>query len=561
MGPMDAFTDPDVETLVVMSAAQVGKSEFENNCMGYIVDQEPGPALVVYPTEREMKKTMRNRLHPMFRSSPALRDRILGGPDCLGLDELHFDRCTFYSGWSNSPATLASTPCRYVFYDEVNKFPRFSGNDASPWKLGEKRTRTFRGRRKIVGVSTPTRWKEGIHAEFIRTNQQRYWVPCPKCGRYQELDFFKGVKWPEEATGEEIVAGRLAWYQCQHCEEKLVDEQKPRMLMAGKWCPKGCEIDEKGEIQGDIPPKRRSGFQISGLLSPWVSYSEFAAEFLDSKSDPERFFDFITGGLGLPWKEKEEEVSDTLIRKREKPYQPRVVPKWAKVLTCGVDVQAGHFWFAVRAWGSRARSALVDCGMLTTVSGGSLADEWAPVASLLRGSYPIEDTPGGMKISRMCVDAGDRQEEVLSFTRKNRPVTIGTKGSGNLKGPIAPATKIPGLLLFRANHWKDRLWRHITTNDDEPGEWWVFEGVGEEYRKHMTAEHRVRDKNGYPKWVPVVDGRPNHLWDCEVLNGIAADGLGVSYLDDDSEPAITDEQRKPRRERKSWLKRLDERFQ
>ncbi len=47
-GPMDAFTDPKVDHIVVWAASQVGKSEFINNAIGYI----PRPWFnTVYPTD------------------------------------------------------------------------------------------------------------------------------------------------------------------------------------------------------------------------------------------------------------------------------------------------------------------------------------------------------------------------------------------------------------------------------------------------------------------------------------------------------------------------------
>lgn len=43
--PMDAFTDPKVRHIVMVAASQVGKSEFLNNCIGYIIDEDPGSNL------------------------------------------------------------------------------------------------------------------------------------------------------------------------------------------------------------------------------------------------------------------------------------------------------------------------------------------------------------------------------------------------------------------------------------------------------------------------------------------------------------------------------------
>jgi len=72
-GPMDAFSDHEVEVLVMCFGAQMGKTEALLNALGYLIDQDPGPVLAVYPSERDVEKMTRNRIHPMLVSSPALR--------------------------------------------------------------------------------------------------------------------------------------------------------------------------------------------------------------------------------------------------------------------------------------------------------------------------------------------------------------------------------------------------------------------------------------------------------------------------------------------------------
>ena len=53
---MDTFTDPKVRHTVMVAASQVGKSEVLNNCIGYIIDQDPGSILFVHPTTIDAKE-------------------------------------------------------------------------------------------------------------------------------------------------------------------------------------------------------------------------------------------------------------------------------------------------------------------------------------------------------------------------------------------------------------------------------------------------------------------------------------------------------------------------
>jgi len=45
-GVMDAFADPFVSDITIMSSTQVGKTESMNNMLGYLIDQDPGPTLL-----------------------------------------------------------------------------------------------------------------------------------------------------------------------------------------------------------------------------------------------------------------------------------------------------------------------------------------------------------------------------------------------------------------------------------------------------------------------------------------------------------------------------------
>lgn len=47
---MDAMCDATVEAVVIMSSAQIGKTEIINNIIGYHVHLDPAPILLLQPT-------------------------------------------------------------------------------------------------------------------------------------------------------------------------------------------------------------------------------------------------------------------------------------------------------------------------------------------------------------------------------------------------------------------------------------------------------------------------------------------------------------------------------
>jgi Bacteriophage tail assembly protein len=75
-GIMDSVSDPAVESVVVMSCAQVGKTEIVNNIIGYHMHQSPSPMLVVQPTLDMAQTWSKDRLSPMLRDTPVLKELV-----------------------------------------------------------------------------------------------------------------------------------------------------------------------------------------------------------------------------------------------------------------------------------------------------------------------------------------------------------------------------------------------------------------------------------------------------------------------------------------------------
>ena len=112
---MDAMGDPAVPTVVFMASSQIGKTEMTLNLVGYHVDQDAAPILVLQPTLEIAKAWSKDRLAPMFRDSPAFRGKI------AEVRTRDSDNTLLHKGFigghitiagSNSPASLASWMAR-----------------------------------------------------------------------------------------------------------------------------------------------------------------------------------------------------------------------------------------------------------------------------------------------------------------------------------------------------------------------------------------------------------------------------------------------------------------
>ena len=73
---MDVVLDRNIESIVLMSSSQIGKTEILNNILGYYISQDPCPVLVMQPTLEMARTWSKDRLNPMLRSSDVLKGKV-----------------------------------------------------------------------------------------------------------------------------------------------------------------------------------------------------------------------------------------------------------------------------------------------------------------------------------------------------------------------------------------------------------------------------------------------------------------------------------------------------
>ena len=182
VGIMNELLAYETEEIDFVKPTQVGGTESLLNMLGYVIQQDPSPTLVVYPSDDLAESIVVNRIQPMLRASQPLRERWHEN-DSTKL-ELQFDGMYLNLVGSNSPSKLASKAIRFLFLDEVDKFPGASKKEADPISLARERTKTFRNR-KIFMTSTPTLKTGHIWEAMEDADQVRhYFVPCPHCGKF-----------------------------------------------------------------------------------------------------------------------------------------------------------------------------------------------------------------------------------------------------------------------------------------------------------------------------------------------------------------------------------------
>ena len=545
-GIMDAFSDDRIEEIVFIKPTQVGGTESILNILGYIVDQDPSSTLVVYPSDTLAEDISKNRIQPMLRATKPLAEKFR--EDDSKLLALQFDNMYIPLTGANSAASLSSKPIRFVLLDEVDKYPPRSGGgkEADPISLARERTNTFSYNKKIFITSTPTLKTGAIWREWEScTRQLFFYVPCPHCGRMQRLRFHQ-LKFPKEGSKTERSAA--AYYECPYCQGKISDADKHKMLQLGQWM-------NEGETEGMRVSPKKTGFALNAIYSPWLSFADVAYKWLDAQGDQEKMQNFVNSWLGEPWEDVGSTAGAQKVLDNRGVYTRGMVPDWAQIITCGVDVQQNCLYYTVDAWGQGKKIYNIDHDCIPGVDFNTLWD-------VINQTY--YDAKGrDWYIDLALIDSGDQTDQVYDFCYVHNPLTVPVKGSST---PIPARYRVSAiqregsaargmnLIICDGSYYKTMIYAKINAVD---GSWQVFDGVDQEYCEQITNEHKVFErKNGVGSWVwrPKTSGAPNHYLDCEVYAACAADLLGAfALLEDPPEPAAEESTYQREEEDENWF--------
>src|SRR5262245_59271126 len=140
----DLSVDSPVQRVVFKKCAQIGASELGNCWLGYLVDQAPGPILLVQPTVELAKRYSKQRIDTLFDSSDRLRDRV---KPARARDSGNTVLMKEFAGGvivitgANSAVGLRSMPVRFLFLDEVDAYLGDVESEGDPVALAEARSR------------------------------------------------------------------------------------------------------------------------------------------------------------------------------------------------------------------------------------------------------------------------------------------------------------------------------------------------------------------------------------------------------------------------------------
>lgn len=295
-----AAIDPAVRAVALMMPSQVGKSFKISIIVTWHIDQSPGDILFIHPSQAVRDRFGREKLSPVVLGVPGIKAKIrTNNRGTLPANGFAFRGGAMTVSTAGSVGGTTGATSRLVIADEVDLY---QGGGSTLSSL-EQRTASIPNAKMIV-ASTPTIKSESvIEAEYARTDQREWQVPCPICGAIQPLDLWDAV------TPDGI--------QCRHCPAIWDEDTRRQAIMFGHW-----------QITNEAHEPGRVGFHMTQLasLNTALERTRLSAAGYGAR-------DIATQIMAEPYEDVEIEApKPEQVKKAIRPFLPRYY-------SVGVDVQ------------------------------------------------------------------------------------------------------------------------------------------------------------------------------------------------------------------------------
>lgn len=547
--PMDAITDTHTRKVVLMWGSQMGKTTgLILNTIGYYMQNDPSPMMALNPTVEMGETFSKNRLSPMLRDTPTLRELTSQRSRDRNntIQEKQFPGGYIAIQGANSPAALASRPIRILLADEIDRYPASAGMEGDPLLLAETRMTAFWNSKEVV-TSTPTiRGFSKIETEYEHSTQEMWTVPCPRCGKYQGL-VWKKIVFDPEAFREGT--DRTVRCRCEFCGE-AAEEQEWRAGFG------------KGKYMARFPRRKTRGFFANALASTFTTWEKIVEEFLQARDEAkngnrEPLKAWTNTKMTETWDEDGVQVDETDLMERAEEYAAQV-PQGVMYLTCAVDTQDDRFEYEVVGWGQGKESWGIEKGAIF----GDLKekDVWRRLDENLMRTFLREDGVE-LHLSATCIDSGGHFTlEVYRFCKERWTRNVwAVKGKGGMDVPfISNPTKNNRVKveLFTLGVDVGKVLVYDRLKIEKPGPGYchfpVGRGYDENYFKGLTAEKRIvtyKKGRATTAWVLKNQGfRRNEPLDIRNYNTAA---MEIAKL------PLDPEEKKPRKKKARRVRNLE----
>lgn len=525
---MDAFTQDEVNRVVVKSSAQVGKSEVLLNIVGRFAHVDPCTVMIIQPTLEMAQDFSKSRLSKMIADTKILTP-LFGAYKSRDANQTILSK--FFTGGrlvlagANSTAGLASRPIRILLCDEVDRYPPTTA-EGDPVDLAAKRTTSY-WNKKIGLFSTPT--NEGasrIDIEYNLGTQEEWRHQCPNCAEFSTLDYRQmqvDYRQTKDDAGNKIVIVNSVKWRCPYCGFEF-DE------LTMKAAPQKYVAQNPDALKNGI-----RSFWLNGFSSPWLTWTEIMREWLEARGNASREAVVCNTRFGLSYKLAGFYDDENIFLERREDYDGEL-PSGVLLLTAAVDVQQNRLEYEIVGWAD----GFERWGILRGLVRGepNRLETWQALDRVLDRPYRFSNgTP--MTVARTFVDSGYATTAVYDYCHANmRRGRFPIKGKAGAGLPLLyryghPKQTNVILTILGVDNGKQEVMSNLGLTEHGAGymhfprddEYLGVRGYDSIYFKQLLSEQKVIRKSGgvlYEVWEPVTEKTRNESLDLAVYSLAAA---------------------------------------
>jgi phage terminase large subunit GpA-like protein len=530
--PLNCINDSRVRTIVFMSPSRVGKTEgLLLNAEGYWMHHDPGPMMHLRPTLDDAKLFSRERHSSFIEETPVLRELMEDrGSTRDGDNTLLYKKFlggyTYFTG-ANSPRGLIAQDFQRLLADEIDAYPVNAGGYGDPLDLANVRLRNYEieGLAQSIFTSSPTIKcqvpplpnQSRIEMAYNSGDQRRLFVPCMRCGEFQEI-LWSSIVWTE--LGREA---KDACFVCPICKGINEEDEKPEMLAHCEWRAHAPFVDT-------------ASFWLWGTYSPWITWGGMAKELTEAyrAKSYEKYQVWCNSTWGWPWEEGEG-IDEKEISYHREDY-PAPVPAGVLLLTAGADTHPDRIEVEILGTGLEEETWSIAYKVFYGDPNQYPSPIWDDFEDFLLTRWQHE-LGVEMQVSGLLIDsAGGCTDGVYKFTKANEHrrwfASIGASKPGRPIAPKKPSRVGPmraKLFTIGTEAAKDKASAALRVQNTRP------KGMPEggpgychfpityppDYFKQLASEKRVPHVHlGFHvwRWVTIKAGARNEPWDCRVYN-------------------------------------------
>ena len=533
-----------VREVVILKAAQVGLTKCLFNVVGYTMAEKPCPIGFYLPSPDSVKSYAGGHFAKWLDAQEALDGIVAKEVSSDGKSSMA--RKVFTGGILNFlsaslPRDIASHSLRLILCDEYDSFPDKVKNEGFATDLIRNRAKEYSDA-VLVFSSTPrgTYEESKTWALYKESDQSRFMVKCPHCGKLQYLDHKQfRVREPYQESGME----------CIDCNKLMLEHHKSEMLRNGHWRPNPKAQGRPG-VRGYYLPAFYS-------TSPTVSWPAIARMRDDAGFDKEKLTAFINTTVGLPAssaRESDLKPHEIIAAAKGSDYTTAQDPRTDRIdnsislITVGCDLQSSKTKgrLEISVWGfSRTHDFLLNNYV---IEGDPASDSlWDGLEAATNVTYVSADGKKHVRPHYVFIDCGDGKmtSRVYTVCRSHytwHPV----RGHSIVNKPVVARNNVPlndsnklhqvyyaVQVSLAKDLFMDELRKY--TDGDPDCRLRLPEDIDVETANSFCSEHRTIKAGTPPKvlWVHYDKGIPNHMWDSSIYARAAKSALVDMY-----EPAV-----------------------